>query len=158
MFDFSLCKIGRINNISFEQINIFKDTRGWLCEMYRNDEMNADTLPMMSYVSLTYPDIMRGPHEHIYQTDTFILLGMSTMRIYLWDNRTDSDTFMNRSEIDCEEGRIYRLIVPPKVIHGYKNIGSKDSLIINFPNKLFAGEMKKEEIDEVRYEKFYLSK
>jgi dTDP-4-dehydrorhamnose 3,5-epimerase len=44
------------------------------------------------------------------------------------------------------------VIVPEGVVHAYKNIGDKDGLVINCPNRLFMGPGKKEPVDEVRYE------
>ena len=44
------------------------------------------------------------------------------------------------------------VIVPPGVVHGYKNIGISPGTVINFPNKLFAGERRKEFVDEIRHE------
>ncbi|MBU0985333.1 MAG: dTDP-4-dehydrorhamnose 3,5-epimerase family protein, partial [candidate division Zixibacteria bacterium] len=68
------------------------DERGWLIETFRRDEMDDRFLPAMSYVSMTLPGIVRGPHEHVDQADYFCFLGPSTFRVYLWDNRKDSAT------------------------------------------------------------------
>ena len=43
-------------------------------------------------------------------------------------------------------------IVPPGVVHAYRNIGQHDAIIINCPNQLYAGEGKKEPVDEIRHE------
>jgi dTDP-4-dehydrorhamnose 3,5-epimerase len=37
-------------------------------------------------------------------------------------------------------------------VHAYKNIGDEPGLVINLPNKLYAGWGKKEKVDEIRYE------
>jgi dTDP-4-dehydrorhamnose 3,5-epimerase len=50
------------------------------------------------------------------------------------------------------ENKPSTLIVPPGIVHAYKNVGGKNGLVINAANKLFAGKMKKEQIDEIRYE------
>jgi len=42
--------------------------------------------------------------------------------------------------------------VPPKIVHGYKNIGAAPGLVLNFPNRLYGGQFKKEKVDEIRYE------
>ncbi|MBI5344845.1 MAG: hypothetical protein HZB83_05840 [Deltaproteobacteria bacterium] len=44
------------------------------------------------------------------------------------------------------------IIVPKKVAHAYKNVGDKDGLVFNCPNRLFKGQGKSAPIDEVRYE------
>jgi dTDP-4-dehydrorhamnose 3,5-epimerase len=42
--------------------------------------------------------------------------------------------------------------VPPRVVHGYTNVSDGDAWVLNFPNRLFAGEGKKSPVDEVRHE------
>ncbi len=44
------------------------------------------------------------------------------------------------------------VIIPPGVVHAYKNIGTVDGLVYNAPNKLYAGTGKKQPVDEIRYE------
>jgi dTDP-4-dehydrorhamnose 3,5-epimerase len=44
------------------------------------------------------------------------------------------------------------VIVPPGVVHGYKCVSEVDAYSINLPDKLFKGEGKKEEVDEIRWE------
>ena len=45
------------------------------------------------------------------------------------------------------------VIVPPGVVHGYKNISKLErGMVLNFPDKLFMGWDKKEAIDEIRHE------
>lgn len=43
-------------------------------------------------------------------------------------------------------------IVPPGVIHGYRNVGDRDAYVLNFPNALYAGKDRKEKVDEIRHE------
>ena len=43
-------------------------------------------------------------------------------------------------------------IVPPGVVHAYRNVGEHDALIINCPNQLYAGEGKQQPLDEIRHE------
>jgi dTDP-4-dehydrorhamnose 3,5-epimerase len=45
------------------------------------------------------------------------------------------------------------VIVPPGVVHGYKCVSKSPATSINFPDKLYKGVAKKEEIDEIRWEK-----
>ena len=44
------------------------------------------------------------------------------------------------------------IIVPPGIVHGYKNISDKDAWCINVPDKLYRGEDRKETVDEIRWE------
>lgn len=123
------------------------DQRGWLVELFRSDEI--DFRPVMSYLSMTKPDVSRGPHEHADQSDYFFFHGH--FRLYLWDNRKESPTFGEKMVID-KRGDPFIAIVPPGVVHAYKNMGSGDGLVINLPDRLYAGEGKASPVDELRYE------
>lgn len=140
-----------MKGVIIKKIDKFEDNRGWLAEIFRNDELEFD--PAMGYVSLTNPGVIRGPHEHVAQSDCFIFLGPGSFRLYLWDRRHDSET--NGEAIDFEVGidAPTLVVVPPGVVHGYKCISDVAALSINLPNKLYKGEGKQEEIDEIRWER-----
>lgn len=141
-----------IPGIVIKPLKKLSDNRGWLLECFRQDEIGKELLPVMSYISMTKPGVTRGPHEHLHQTDYFCFSGPSNFKINLWDNRKDSKAYRQKAEIRAGEDNPMVIIVPPGVVHAYKNIGKKEGLIINFPNKLYAGCHKKEKVDEVRYE------
>jgi len=42
--------------------------------------------------------------------------------------------------------------VPPGVVHGYKCVSAEGGMSINLPDKLYKGEGKVEEVDEIRWE------
>jgi len=108
--------------------------------------------PAMGYISQTLPGVTRGPHEHVEQTDYFGFIGPSNFKIYLWDNRKDSATFMNRHVLYAGEDSPKSVVIPPGVVHAYRNVGNNPGMVVNFPNKLFAGKGKKERVDEIRHE------
>lgn len=141
-----------IDDVVIRELKRFSDSRGWLIELFRQDEIDGEFLPAMSYVSLTKPGVIRGPHEHVDQADLFCFIGPSTFHLYLWDNRRDSKTYENKFNIELGENRPAMVIVPKGVVHAYKNIGSGDGLVYNAPNRLFAGRGRSEEVDEIRHE------
>jgi len=145
-------KKGEIKGVIIRPLKKHIDERGWLCELFRQDEIEETLMPVMSYVSQTLPSIVRGPHEHKQQTDYFAFIGPGNFKIYLWDHRKDSKTFGNRQIIYAGEDNPAVIIVPPGVVHAYKNISTKPGLVFNAPNKLYAGWGKKEPVDEVRWE------
>lgn len=145
-------KNGPINDIIVKGLSRYTDDRGWLMELFRTDELNEEYVPVMTYLSLTKPGIARGPHEHMDQADYFCFAGPSTFKVYLWDNRPGSSTYRNRMVLSVGEDAPSIVIVPKKVVHAYKNIGDKEGLVVNCPNRLFKGNGKKEPVDEVRYE------
>lgn len=140
-----------IDGVIIKRLKKNEDARGWLAEIYRNDEF--EYTPAMSYVSATKPGVARGPHEHKSQSDFFVFMGPGRFRVYLWDNRAGSETYKEKMELEGGEGEEIAVLVPPGVVHGYKCISEIDGWSINLPNKLYAGVGKKESVDEIRWEK-----
>lgn len=140
-----------INGVIIKPLVKNKDERGWLAEVFRRDELDFD--PVMSYISLTNPGVVRGPHEHVFQADCFVFLGPGSFRLYLWDRREASSTKGEKIEIEVGENNPSLVIVPPGVVHGYKCISDAPALSINLPDRLYKGTNKLEEIDEIRWEK-----
>lgn len=130
----------------------WEDQRGWLSELWRTDEIAAEEIPVMTYVSLTKPGVVRGPHEHVYQTDLFCFVGPSSFQLHLWDNRQDSPSFGQHEIFVGGADDPFAAVVPPGVVHGYKNVGKIDGLVINCASRLYKGKGKMEEVDEIRHE------
>ena len=143
---------GKIHDVVAKDLIKFVDERGWLTELFRADEVPSAYQPVMGYVSVTLPSIARGPHEHVAQADYFAFIGPSNFKLYMWDNRKNSPTYMVRQIIYAGEDAPRTVIIPPGVVHAYKNVGGKPGMVINLPNALFAGKGKREPVDEVRHE------
>jgi dTDP-4-dehydrorhamnose 3,5-epimerase len=145
-------KSGKIHDLGVRNLTKFIDERGWLVELFREDEIEKQFLPVMSYVSVTLPGIARGPHEHVDQADCFAFIGPSNFKVYLWDNRKDSPTYMTRQIVYAGQDAPRVVIIPPGVVHAYRNVGGRDGMVVNLPNRLYAGKGKKEPVDEIRHE------
>ncbi len=145
-------KDAQVDGVIVKDLKKYTDERGWLIEIFRQDELEEKFYPVMSYISMTNRQVARGPHEHVDQADLFGFIGPSTFKIYLWDNRKDSPTYMNRMIITAGEDEPKLILVPPGVVHAYKNIGNQLGMVTNYPNRLFMGEGKKEKVDEIRHE------
>lgn len=143
---------GPIDGVTFKPLAPHKDHRGWLIELYREDELPADQRPAMAYVSETLPGVARGPHEHVDQTDYFAFVGPGEFLLYLWDARADSPTRGHCMKMAVGESNRQCAIVPPGVVHAYKNVGQTSGWVFNAPNRLYAGPGKREPVDEIRHE------
>jgi dTDP-4-dehydrorhamnose 3,5-epimerase len=144
---------GKIQDVVVYPLKKFMDERGWLCELFRHDEIAAEFYPQMAYISLTEPNVVRGPHEHIAQADLFCFLGSGNFKMRMWDNRKDSATYNFVMTLFVGEDNPQAIIVPKGVVHAYKNYSMiQKGVVINCPNRLFMGEKKSEEIDEIRHE------
>ena len=129
------------------------DERGYLCETFRSDELPSDLKPVMSYVSFTEPGVARGPHEHLEQTDIFVFIGPGNFKVKLWDNRPDSATYKKWMEIYAGKDKLLLVAIPPGIVHGYKNISATErGMVLNYPDRLFMGPGRQEQVDEVRHE------
>jgi len=143
---------GKINDVVVYPLKKFVDERGWLCELFRHDDIAEEFYPAMAYISITEPHVQRGPHEHADQADLFCFLGTSNFKLRLWDNRADSPTYRNVMTLFVGADNPNAVIIPKGVAHAYKNVGSEKGVVINCPNRLFMGAGKKEAIDEIRHE------
>lgn len=145
-------KNGEIADVLVYPLRKFHDDRGWLAELFRHDEIAEEFHPVMSYISFTKPGVQRGPHEHVDQADLFCFIGPSTFNLRLWDNRQNSETFNNMMSLDVGSENPTAVIIPKGIVHGYRNIGDVDGMVINCPNRLYVGHAKLEPIDEIRHE------
>jgi dTDP-4-dehydrorhamnose 3,5-epimerase len=144
--------LGPIDGVIWMPLRKFHDQRGWLCELFRHDELPIGFRPVMGYISLSEPGIARGPHEHVEQADFFCFLGPGNFQVYLWDNRPRSPTYRARQTEVVGVDRPMALIVPPGVVHAYKNVSDHPGLVLNCPNRLFKGRDRKAPVDEIRHE------
>jgi dTDP-4-dehydrorhamnose 3,5-epimerase len=143
---------GVIADVVIRDLKFHSDARGWLAELFREDELPAEHVPVMAYVSQTSPGVLRGPHEHVDQTDFFAFLGPGDFQVKLWDARPGSATSGCTMSVVLGQSRPATLLVPPGVVHAYKNISPYPGWVFNAPNRLFAGRGKKEPVDEIRHE------
>jgi dTDP-4-dehydrorhamnose 3,5-epimerase len=145
-------KDGEIEGVVVRKLVRNLDSRGWLIELFRSDDMDPEYFPAMSYISSTNPGVTRGPHEHWDQADLFCFLGPSNFKLRVWDNRKDSETFLCRSTLIVGEDNPATVLIPAGVVHAYQNVGDVDGIVINCPNRLYRGAGRKEEVDEIRHE------
>lgn len=142
----------QISGVACRPLQIFADARGWLAEIFRQDEVPAEIFPQMGYISVTHPGKSRGPHAHRVQTDYFCFPGPGNFQVVLWDNRPESPSFGRRQDFFLGEKAPAVLVIPPGVVHGYLNISEEPGLVVNFANRLYQGPGRQEEVDEIRFE------
>ena len=143
---------GRIEGVVVRDLRKFADGRGWLAELFRHDELAEEFYPAMAYVSSTEPGVQRGPHEHVEQVDLFCFIGPSNFKLRMWDNREGSATYRHVTTILVGADSPKSVLIPSGVVHAYRNVGSERGIIINCPNRLYMGEGRRSQIDEIRHE------
>lgn len=142
---------GPIADFRMDDLDLHSDERGWLAEFFRHDELKGALHPAMGYVSMSYPGVTRGPHEHSEQADLFVF-AIGTFRLFLWDDRADSPTRGHRQRHTVGSERPVVAVIPPGIVHAYRNVGEENAFVINCPNRLYAGENKEHPVDEIRHE------
>ena len=145
-------KIGQIKGVVIWDLRKFTDSRGWLTELFRQDELDTEFYPVMAYTSSTNPGVTRGPHEHVDQADLFCFIGPSNFKLRMWDNRADSETFNNVTTLMVGEDNPKSVLIPAGVVHAYQNTGAIPGIVFNCPNRLYMGAGKREKVDEIRHE------
>lgn len=145
-------KVGEIAGVVVRDLRRFNDDRGWLAELFRHDDLDEEYYPAMTYISATEPGVRRGPHEHVDQADLFCFLGPSNFQIRMWDNRPDSSTFNHVMTLVVGADNPKSVLVPKGVVHAYQNVGDVHGIVINCPNRLYAGKNYSEPVDEIRHE------
>jgi dTDP-4-dehydrorhamnose 3,5-epimerase len=87
------------------------------------------------------------------QTDIFAFAGPGNFEIYLWDNREHSTSYRKRMKLSGGRDNPITLTVPPGIVHAYRNISkNEDGMVLNYPDRLYAGWGKSQPVDEVRHE------
>jgi dTDP-4-dehydrorhamnose 3,5-epimerase len=106
---------------------------------------------------MTLPGVVRGPHEHKDQTDIFCFLGPGDFELHLWEPvRLELSDMSDNAYHEVFRVGEYccpvAVLIPPGVIHAYKNISDKPGFVVNCPNRLYAGPGKRYPVDEIRHE------
>lgn len=143
---------GPIEGVAFAPLQVHRDGRGWLAELFRVGAAPGRHLPAMAYVFVSLPGVVRGPHEHAGQTDFFAFPGIGAFRVWLWDNRPGSATARNRQILDVGPGTPATLKVPPGVVHALQCVSGEPGLVFNAPDRPYRGADGLEPVDEIRHE------
>lgn len=125
---------------------LFSDSRGSSSELLRI-EPSCCKPPVMAYASWTKPGVVRGPHQHLFQSEWLVVAGGS-FEIYTWSPETPGAA-CNGQWARLDRGSVY---VPAGDVHAYKNISDGDALMLVLPDAYYKGYDRKEEEDIVKWE------
>jgi dTDP-4-dehydrorhamnose 3,5-epimerase len=147
-----ITEVPGLPGVRVEALPVFKDARGSLHELYRQDEIPAGFGPVMACSSWSLPGVARGPHQHVGQDDYFTFAGPSNFRVYLWDDRPGAAGPAKGWVIDTGEQAPSHIYVPRGVVHGYQNVGQTAGLVVTVTSLLFKGQGRRDPVDEIRHE------
>ena len=124
-----------ISGVITKPLKVIPDERGWLMEMLRDDDPFFQRFGQV-YLTVVYPEVVKGWHYHKKQTDHFVFVkGMA--KVVLFDNREGSSTRGEVNEFFMGEKNPILVTIPPGVVHGMKGIGTEPAMLVNVPTELY---------------------
>jgi dTDP-4-dehydrorhamnose 3,5-epimerase len=122
-----------IDGVKIKNLRVIPDERGRLMEVLRCDDEVFEKFGQ-TYISVTYPGVVKGWHMHKIQTDNIACVkGM--LKLVLFDSREDSPTKGEINEFFIGEHNPMLVTVPKDVYHGWKCISESEAIAMNVPTK-----------------------
>lgn len=115
--------------------NVIKNN-GYLTEISRANWLGDNTHIDQVFQVALWPGGLSAWHTHGLTTDR-LFVNLGTIKIVLYDARTDSPTFGQLNEFRVSHIRPQLVIVPPKVFHGVQNIGPETALLLNMVDRAY---------------------
>jgi dTDP-4-dehydrorhamnose 3,5-epimerase len=114
-----------------KKLRVIPDERGRLMEVLRCDDEMFEKFGQ-TYISVTYPGVIKGWHMHKLQTD-HIACVKGMLKLVLFDGREGSPTKGEINEFFIGEHNPMLVKVPTDVYHGWKCISESEALAMNVP-------------------------
>ncbi|HEY2146089.1 MAG TPA: hypothetical protein VGH12_08480 [Steroidobacteraceae bacterium] len=109
---------------ALQAVKIHRDARGALFEPLSDAELQSQK---NVHVVLTQPNEVRGNHVHRTAVETTSVVGPCLVRLKEQGAIRD---------IDVPAGEILRLIIPPGVVHAFRNTGGATMVLVSFSTNL----------------------
>lgn len=124
-----------IEGVKIQKLKPIPDERGKLMEILRSDSELYEKFGQV-YMTTAYPGVVKAWHYHKIQTDNMTTIrGM--MKIVLYDNRKDSNTYGEVNEFLGGEHNPILIHIPPGIYHGFKCISESEAIVINIPTEKY---------------------
>lgn len=107
-----------------EVLRAIRDPRGLLFEPVDDRQLAAQR---NTHLVLTEPGCVRGNHYHLVGTEITAVVGPAFVRL-----REDGVV----RDLDVPPGEVWRLTIPPGVVHAYRNPGPGTMVLIAFNTEL----------------------
>jgi dTDP-4-dehydrorhamnose 3,5-epimerase-like enzyme len=110
--------------VIIEPVKTHRDPRGALFEPLSDAELGGQK---NVHVVLTQPGETRGNHMHLTATETTSVVGPCLIRLKEPAGLRD---------VEVPAGEIWRLTIPPGVVHAYRNTGIGVMVLVSFSTNL----------------------
>jgi dTDP-4-dehydrorhamnose 3,5-epimerase len=128
-----------IAGVRIQPFPVYPDDRGYFLEVQRIGRgLAAGFPPETTQVSaaLNYLGAIKAFHFHLHQTDCWTPV-KGLMQVVLVDFRVASPTYGLRNTIYVGPVRPWQILIPPGVGHGYKVIGTEDSMLVYATDRFY---------------------
>jgi len=128
-----------IAGVRIEPLALWPDDRGYFLEVQRIGRgLPAEFPPETTQTSaaFNYPGTIKAFHYHLHQIDCWTP-AMGMLQVALVDLRLGSPTFGARNTIYAGVLRLWQILIPPGVAHGYKVIGGGPALLIYTTDRFY---------------------
>jgi dTDP-4-dehydrorhamnose 3,5-epimerase-like enzyme len=112
------------SRVVVQSVKTHRDARGSLFEPLSDAELAGQK---DVHVVLTQPNEVRGNHVHQTAVETTSVVGPCLIR--LKENGSIRD-------LDVPAGEIWRLTIPPGVVHAFRNTGESMMVLVSFSTNL----------------------
>ena len=107
-----------------QSVKTHRDARGCVFEPLNDAELAGQK---NVHVVLTQPNEVRGNHVHATAVETTSVAGPCLIRL-----KEDGVT----RDLEVPAGEIWRLIIPPGVVHAFRNTGETIMVLVSFSTRL----------------------
>jgi dTDP-4-dehydrorhamnose 3,5-epimerase-like enzyme len=107
-----------------ETVKTHRDPRGAVFEPLNDTELHSQR---NVHVVLTQPDGVRGNHTHVAGTEITSVVGPCLVRLKEQGQIRD---------LDVPAGEVWRLTIPPGVVHAFRNTGNAPMVLVSFNTHL----------------------
>jgi dTDP-4-dehydrorhamnose 3,5-epimerase-like enzyme len=107
-----------------QSVTTHRDARGSVFEPLNDAELASQK---NVHVVLTQPNEVRGNHVHRTAVETTSVVGPCLIRL--------KEAGVIR-DLDVPEGEIWRLTIPPGVVHAFRNTGDSAMVLVSFSTNL----------------------
>ena len=114
----------RMQKVVVQAVKTHRDARGSLFEPLTDAELAGQK---NVHVVLTQPNEVRGNHVHGTATETTTVVGPCLIRLKEAGEIRD---------LDVPAGEIWRLTIPPGVVHSFRNTGDSVMVLVSFSTNL----------------------
>lgn len=122
-----------IDGVRVKTLKPVCDERGRLMEILRSDDEIFQQFGQV-YITTAYPGVTKAWHYHKKQSDFFTAV-QGMMKLVLYDDREGSPTRGHINEFFVGVHNPILVMIPPRVLHGFKCIGEHEAIVVNCPTE-----------------------